>query len=83
MNDIPDTTTVAFFRKLLRKGKLIDELFGMFECYLRGHAYKPHGELTVAAALVPDLEQLNSLQENKKIKEYILPDGWYECLKCL
>ena len=35
MNDIPDTTTVAFFRERLRKANVIDELFEMFENYLR------------------------------------------------
>ncbi len=33
MNDIPDVTTVAFFRERLRKVNVIDELFEMFESY--------------------------------------------------
>ena len=35
MNDIPHATTVAFFRERLRKASVIDELFEMFESYLR------------------------------------------------
>ena len=35
MNDIPDATTVAMFRERLRKANVIDELFEMFESYLR------------------------------------------------
>jgi len=35
MNDIPDATTVAFFRERLRKANVIDELFEMFVNYLR------------------------------------------------
>jgi transposase, IS5 family len=35
MNDIPDATIVAFFRERLRKTNLIDDLFEMFESYLR------------------------------------------------
>ena len=31
MNDIPDATTVAFFRERLRNANVIDELFEMFE----------------------------------------------------
>ena len=31
MNDIPDATTVAFFRERLRKAGVIEELFEMFE----------------------------------------------------
>ena len=35
MNDIPDATTLAFFRERLRKAGVIEELFEMFESYLR------------------------------------------------
>lgn len=35
MNDIPDATTVAFFRERHRKANVIDELFEMFESYLK------------------------------------------------
>jgi hypothetical protein len=35
MNNIPDATAVAFFRERLRKAKVIEELFEMFEAYLR------------------------------------------------
>jgi len=31
MNDIPDATTVPFFRERLRKTNVIDDLFEMFE----------------------------------------------------
>ncbi|WP_255477630.1 hypothetical protein [Synechococcus sp. A15-44] len=35
MNQIPDATTIAFFRERLRKAKVIEELFELFETYLR------------------------------------------------
>ena len=41
MNDIHDATTVAFFRERLRKANVIDELFEMFESYLRDHGESP------------------------------------------
>lgn len=41
MNDIPDATTVAFSRERLRKANVIDELFEMFECYLREQGESP------------------------------------------
>ena len=34
MNDIPDATTLAFFRERLRKAGVIEELFEMYESYL-------------------------------------------------
>jgi hypothetical protein len=42
MNSIPDATTVAFFRERLRKAGVIEELFEMFEGYLRSQS-KPGG----------------------------------------
>ena len=35
MNNIPDATTIAFFRERLRNVSVIEELFEMFETYLR------------------------------------------------
>jgi len=35
MNNIPDATTIAFFRERLRKAEVMEELFEMFETYLR------------------------------------------------
>jgi IS5 family transposase len=35
MNNIPDATTVSFFRERLRKAGVIEELFEMFDTYLR------------------------------------------------
>jgi IS5 family transposase len=35
MNRIPVATTVAFFRERLRNAEVIEELFDMFETYLR------------------------------------------------
>ena len=43
MNDIPDATTVAFFRERLRNSNVIDELFEMFENYLRDQGLEARG----------------------------------------
>ena len=43
MNDIPDATTVAFFRERLRKANVIDELFEMFESFLRDQGLEARG----------------------------------------
>ena len=43
MNDIPDTTTVAFFRERLRKANVINELYEIFESYLRDPRWLPTG----------------------------------------
>jgi len=83
MNDIPDATTVAFFRERLRKANVIDELFEMFENYLRDQGLEAHGGQIIDATLVPVPKQRNSREENKEIKANRLPDGWNESPKRL
>ena len=53
MNSIPDATTVAFFRERLRKAGVIEELFGMFEGYLRSQGLQARGGQIIDAILVP------------------------------
>ena len=43
MNNIPDATTIAFFRERLRKAGMIEELFEMFETYLRSQGLQARG----------------------------------------
>ena len=52
MNDIPDATIVAFFRQRLRKANVIDELFEMFESYLRDQGLEAPGGQIIDATLV-------------------------------
>ena len=78
MNSIPDATTVAFFRERLRKAGVIEELFEMFESYLRSQGLQARGGQIIDATLVPVPRQRNTLEENKEIKEGRMPDGWDE-----
>ena len=78
MNDIPDATTVAFFRERLRKAGVIEVLFEMFERYLRDQGLEARGGQIIDATLVPVPKQRNSREENKDIKSDRLPDGWEE-----
>jgi IS5 family transposase len=78
MNDIPDATTVAFFRERLRKSGVIEELFEMFEGYLRDQGLEARGGQIIDATLVPVPKQRNTREENKNIKAGRLPDGWEE-----
>jgi IS5 family transposase len=78
MNSIPDATTVAFFRERLRKAGVIEELFEMFEAYLRSQGLQPRGGQIIDATLVPVPKQRNTREENKEIEAGRLPEGWYE-----
>jgi IS5 family transposase len=55
MNSIPDATTVALFRERLRKAGAIEELFEMFEGYLRSQGLQARGGHIIDATLVPVL----------------------------
>ena len=65
MNDFPDATTVAFFRVRLRKANVKDELFEMFESYLRDQGLEARGGQIIDATLVPVPKQRNT---GKRIK---------------
>lgn len=75
MNNIPDATTIAFFRERLRKAEVIEELF---ETYLRSQGLQARGGQIIDATLVPVPKQRNSRDENKEIKAGKLPEGWDE-----
>ena len=80
MNNIPDATTIAFFRERLRKAGVIEELFELFETYLRSQGLQARGGQIIDATLVPVPKQRNSRDENKEIKAGRLPEGWDENL---
>ena len=76
MNDIPDATTVAFFRERLRKAGVIEELFQQFDGYLHEQGLEARGGQIIDATLVPVPKQRNSRNQNKDIKAGQLPQGW-------
>ena len=78
MNNIPDATTVALFRERLRKAGVIEELFEMFEAYLRPQGLQARGGQIIDATLVLVPKQRNTRDENKEIKAGRLPEGWDE-----
>ena len=76
MNNIPDATTVAFFRERLRKAGVIEELFEMLEAYLRSQGLQARGGQIIDATLVPVSKQRNTREENKEIKAGRLTEVW-------
>jgi transposase, IS5 family len=52
MINIPDATTVAFFRERIRKAGAIEELFEKFEDYLRSQGLQARGGQIIDATLV-------------------------------
>ena len=78
MNNIPDATTVFFFRERLRKAGVIEELFEMHEGYRRDQGLEARGGQIIDATLVHVPKQRNTREENKDIKANRLSDGWDE-----
>lgn len=78
MNNIPDATTVFFFRERLRKAGVIEELFEMHEGYRRDQGLEARGGQIIDATLVHVPKQRNTREENKDIKADRLSDGWDE-----
>jgi IS5 family transposase len=78
LNSIPDVTTTAFFRERLRKAEVIEELFEMFEAYLRSQGLQARGGQIIHATLVPVPKQRNTRDEIKEIKAGRLLEGWDE-----
>ena len=76
MNNIPDATTVVFFRERIRMSNVIDELIKMFETCLRDQGLEARGGQIIDATLFPVPKQRNSREDNKERKANHLPDGW-------
>ncbi len=83
MNSIPDAPTIAFFRERLRKAGIIEELFEMFEAYLRSQGLQARGGRIIEATLIPVPKRRNTREENNEIKARRLPEGWEENLNRL
>jgi IS5 family transposase len=55
---------------------VIEELFEMFETYLRSQGLQARADQIIDATLVPVPKQRNTRVENAEIKAGRLPDGW-------
>jgi IS5 family transposase len=77
MNSIPDATTIAF-RERLRKAEVIEELFELFEAYLRSQGLEARGGQIIDPTLVPVPTQRNTREEDADIKAGKIPEGWDE-----
>ena len=55
---------------------MIEELFEMFEAYLRSQGLQARGGQIIDATLVPVPKQRNTRKENAEIKAGRLPNGW-------
>ena len=74
MDAIPDATTVYLFRERLREAGIIEELFEMFDEYLKSKGLTARGGQIIDATLVPVPKQRNRREQNEEIKRGKLPE---------
>ena len=75
---IPDAKTIWLFREQLVKLELMKALFYDFDCQLNEQGYKAEKGQIVDASFVDVPKQRNKKEENKQIKEGVIPDRFNE-----
>ena len=79
INDrVPDAKTIWLFRDVLTKKNLIEKLFKHLDKQLDKDGIIIHKGKLVDASIVEVPIQRNSREENEKLKEGIVPEGWSE-----
>ena len=75
---VPDATTIWRFREELVVEGMIEELFGIFDAYLREQGFTAMKGQIVDASIVNVPKQRNSREENDRIKKGDIPEDWPE-----
>ncbi len=75
-DDVPDCNTIRYFRDSLTERGIIERLFRAFDELLRAKGYIAQEGAIVDASFVEVPKQRNTRDENKKIKDGGLPEGW-------
>jgi transposase, IS5 family len=74
----PDSNTFWVFSNDLAKNKIIDRLFVRFDEFLNQQGYCAKGGSMIDASFVEVPKQRNTKEENKEIKEGIIPKSFLE-----
>jgi IS5 family transposase len=77
-DDVPDAKTIWLFREQLTEAGVIKKAFDEFEAYLCEQGFSARKGQIVDASIVPVPRQRNSREENKRIKQGEVPEGWSE-----
>lgn len=73
---VPDAKTIWLFREQLKEGQRVERLFERFDTYLRQHGFAARKGQIIDATIVAAPRQRNSREENEKIKQGEMPEGW-------
>lgn len=76
---VPDAKTIWLFREQLTEAGLVEELFSIFDNYLRQNGFSARSGQIVDASIVSSPRQRNTREENEAIKETgEAPEEWDE-----
>ena len=73
---VPDAKTVWLYREQLAQAGAIEDLFEAFDGHLKKQGYLAMGGQIIDASIVAVPKQRNSRDDNEKIKEGEVPEGW-------
>jgi len=73
---VPDAKTLWLYREALAKAGAVEELFDLFDGFLKDKGYLAMGGQIIDATIVSAPKQHNSREENETIKEGETPEDW-------
>src|ERR1700704_3095972 len=73
---VPDAKTLWLYREALGKAGAVEELFDLFDGFLKDKGYLAMGGQIIDATIVSAPKQHNSGEENETIKEGETPEDW-------
>ena len=73
---VPDAKTLWLYREALAKAGAVEELFDLFDEFLKNKGYLARGGQIIDATIVSAPKQHNSREDNETIKEGETPEDW-------
>ena len=73
---VPDAKTLWLYREALAKAGAVEELFDLFDEFLKNKGYLARGGQIIDATIVSAPKQRNTREENETIKEGETPEDW-------
>src|SRR6202035_5070985 len=80
---VPEAKTLWLYREALAKAAAVEELFDLFDGFLKDKGYLARGGQTIDASIVSAPKQHNSVtrtfgsrEDNETIKEGEMPEDW-------
>ena len=73
---VPDAKTMWLYREALAKAGAVEELFDLFDDFLKDKGYLAMGGQIIDATIVSAPRQHNSREENETVKDGKTPEDW-------